>query len=580
MNGGEIVARVLERHGVRFLFTLVGGHISPILVEAKRRGIRVVDTRHEATAAFAADAVGRLTGVPGVAAVTAGPGVTNTVTAIKNAQMAQSPVVLLGGATATLLRGRGSLQDIDQLALIRPHVKLAATVGRLRDLAPALERAFATAVDGVPGPVFVEIPVDLLYDEPLVREWYAAATPRGKSPADRALRFYLERHARRLFAGVEAPAGEGASPARELSPEPGLVRRAADLLRRTERPVVLVGSQALAEPRAAADLQAALGALGAPVFLAGMARGLLGRGHPLQMRQQRKQALREADLVVAAGVPFDFRLDYGRQIGRRVTLIAANRSRAEMRKNRRPQLAVEGDAGRFLRALAAEAPGGERCERWESWTATLRARDEEREAQIARDAQAPAPDGKLNPLALCRGLEEALPERSVLVGDGGDFLATASYVVRPREPLTWLDPGVFGTLGCGAGFAIGAALCRPDHEVWVLWGDGAFAYSLAEYDTFVRHRLPILGVIGNDAAWMQIARDQVPILGDDVACMLAPSDYERAVEGLGARGFALRNAGDIAATLAAARASVAAGMPTLVNAHLGRSEFRKGSLSM
>jgi acetolactate synthase-1/2/3 large subunit len=177
VNGGEIVARVLERRGVRFLFTLVGGHISPILVEAKRRGIRVVDTRHEATAAFAADAVGRLTGVPGVAVVTAGPGVTNTVTAIKNAQMAQSPLVLLGGATATLLRGRGSLQDIDQLALIRPHVKWATTVARLRDLAPAIERAFATAKAGVPGPVFVEIPVDLLYDAPLVREWYAAATP-------------------------------------------------------------------------------------------------------------------------------------------------------------------------------------------------------------------------------------------------------------------------------------------------------------------------------------------------------------------------------------------------------------------
>ncbi len=577
MNGGEIVARVLERHGVRFLFTLVGGHISPILVEAKRRGIRVVDTRHEVTAAFAADAVGRLTGVPGVAAVTAGPGVTNTVTAIKNAQMAQSPLVLLGGATATLLRGRGSLQDIDQLALIRPHVKWATTVGRLRDLAPALERAFATAVDGVPGPVFVEIPVDLLYGEPLVREWYAAATPKGKGPADRALRFYLERHARRLFAGVEEPSGDGASPPRELSPEPGLVHRAAELLRRAERPVVLVGSQALAEPRAAAELQAALGALGAPVFLAGMARGLLGPRHALQMRQQRKQALREADLVIAAGVPFDFRLDYGRQIGRGATVVAANRSRAEMRKNRRPQLAVEGDAGRFLRALAAEAADGER---WVGWLETLRRRDAEREAQIARDAEAPAADGKLNPLALCRGLEEALPEKSVLVGDGGDFLATASYVVRPRGPLTWLDPGVFGTLGCGAGFAIGAKLCRPDHEVWVLWGDGAFAYSLAEYDTFVRHRLPILGVIGNDAAWMQIARDQVPILGDDVGCLLAPSDYERAVEGLGARGFALRRAEDIAPTLAEARRVIADGSPALVNAHLGRSEFRKGSLSM
>jgi acetolactate synthase-1/2/3 large subunit len=295
------------------------------------------------------------------------------------------------------------------------------------------------------------------------------------------------------------------------------------------------------------------------------------------MRQQRKQALREADVVIAAGVPFDFRLDYGRQIGRRATLVAANRSRPEMRKNRRPQLAVEGDAGRFLRALSAEAPGGGQ---WTAWIGSLRARDAEREAQIERDAAAPAPDGKLNPLTVCRELEAALPERCVLVGDGGDFLATASYVVRPRGPLTWLDPGVFGTLGCGAGFAIGAKLCRPDHEVWVIWGDGAFAYSLAEYDTFVRHGLPILGVIGNDAAWMQIARDQVPILGDDVACLLAPSDYDRAVEGLGARGFAARQPGEVGPALAAARRAVAEGRPALVNAHIGRSEFRKGSLSM
>jgi thiamine pyrophosphate-dependent acetolactate synthase large subunit-like protein len=189
-------------------------------------------------------------------------------------------------------------------------------------------------------------------------------------------------------------------------------------------------------------------------------------------------------------------------------------------QNRRPQLAVEGDADASCAALAAQAAslgaGARRC------AGGCRA-----EAQIARDAEAGA-DSKLNPLALCPA-QAALPEKSVLVGDGGDFLATASYVVRPRGPLTWLDPGVFGTLGCGAGFAIGAKLCRPEHEVWVLWGDGAFAYSLAEYDTFVRHRLPILGVIGNDAAWMQIARDRVPILGDDAwrACWRPPTANAR-----------------------------------------------------
>jgi acetolactate synthase-1/2/3 large subunit len=582
VNGGERVAEVLSRQGVRFLFTLCGGHISPILVACKRRGIRVVDTRHEATAAFAADAVSRLTGAPGVAAVTAGPGVTNTITAVKNAQLAQSPVILLGGATATMLKGRGALQDIDQLALFRPHVKWAVSVARVRDLAPAVERAFAVARQGVPGPVFVECPVDLLYDEPLVREWYAAAAPGpgARGLAARGLRWYLGRHVDRLFAGGGeaadvAPTAAADAPA---APPASDVARGARRLARAERPLLLIGSQALLLAAETAALRAAVERLGLPVYLAGMARGLLGRDHPLQRRHQRRQALREADLVILAGVPCDFRLDYGRQIGRGATLVSANRSRADLRKNRRPTVGVAADPALFLRALAEQAPAP--AARLAPWLAQLAARDAARERAIAEEAAAEPADGKLNPLRLCRELEAALPENGLLVADGGDFVATASYVLRPRAPLTWLDPGVFGTLGCGAGFALGAKLCRPEAEVWTLFGDGALGYGLTEYDTFARHGVPVIGVVGNDAGWTQIARDQVPILGDDVGTTLAPSDYERAVEGLGARGFALRAGDDVASVLAAARAAAAAGEPVLINAHLGRSEFRQGSLSM
>ena len=210
---------------MRFLFTLCGGHISPILVSAKARGVRVIDTRHEATAVFAADAVARLTGVPGVAAVTAGPGVTNTITALKNAQMAQSPLVLLGGATATLLRGRGALQDIDQMALVRPHVKRASRVRRVRDLVPALDAAFRLAREGVPGPVFVECPVDLLYPEALVREWYAAAErrrERRRPLGERARRWYVGRHLGRLFGG--AGSGTAVAPAPASAPPPDEAR--------------------------------------------------------------------------------------------------------------------------------------------------------------------------------------------------------------------------------------------------------------------------------------------------------------------------------------------------------------------
>ena len=396
MTGGDVVADVLVRHRVAFLFTLCGGHISPILVSAKARGIRVVDTRHEATAVFAADAVARLTGVPGVAAVTAGPGVTNTITALKNAQLAQSPLVLLGGATATLLRGRGALQDIDQLALVRPHVKRATRVTRLRDLRPALETALRICREGVPGPVFVECPVDLLYPEALVREWYGAKTGgSARGLADRARHWYVERHLARLFGEGGVPPAGAPEPVAAPAPDAAQVARAAHLLARAERPVLLVGSQALASAAEADRLAAAVRTLGVPVFLSGMARGLLGRDDPLQLRHKRKEALREADLVILAGVPCDFRLDYGAHIGRGARLVSANRSRDEIRKNRRPTLAALCAPELFLRDLAGTSAGPR--PQWATWRETLRARDAARDQEIASQAAAATPGG-VNPL--------------------------------------------------------------------------------------------------------------------------------------------------------------------------------------
>jgi thiamine pyrophosphate-dependent acetolactate synthase large subunit-like protein len=573
MHGGDRIAQVLARRGVRFVFTLCGGHISPILSGAKALGLRIVDVRDEATAVFAADAVGRITGIPGVAAVTAGPGVTNTLTAIKNAQLAQSPLVLIGGAAPTALKGRGALQDIDQRALMAPHVKLLRTVRRVRDLSVAIDEAFDAALDGVPGPVFVECPVDLLYDEKTIREWYAGASGKGAAIADRALRWYLRRHVDRLFAPA-SHSGEPA-PATDLVPQcgEGSVSEALAALSRAERPLLLVGSQALAcaaEARAVAD---AVARLGIPVYLSGMGRGLLGRDSPLQMRHRRREALRESDCVVLAGVPSDFRLDYGKHVRRGATLIAANRSRAEARMNRRPDILAAGDAGRFLQALSSGSMPSR-----QQWIAKLRARDDEREREI--DAAAGDGAGHVNPIALCRAIDSVAGANATFVADGGDFVATAAYTVHPRSPLAWLDPGVFGTLGVGAGFALGAKLCRPDAEVWLLWGDGACGYGLAEYDTFVRHGVAVIGVVGNDAGWTQIAREQVKLLGDDVATVLARSDYHRVVEGFGAAGFVARNAGDMRGALEAARDAAATGRPALVNAWLAASDFREGSISM
>jgi len=575
MNGGDRVAEVLRVNGVGQIFTLCGGHISPILAAAKARGIRIVDTRDEATAVFAADAAARLSGRPGVAAVTAGPGVTNTITALKNAQLAQSPLLLLGGAAPTALQGRGALQDIDQRALVAPHVKHLTRVRRVRDLGPAVEAALRRAVEGVPGPVFVECPVDLLYEEALIRQWYADAAGKGHAFGDKLLRWYLNRHAARMFAGAaSAPAPQAIAAAPPVADDASLAR-AADALARAERPLIVIGSQALLMAGRAAELSDAVGQLGVPVYLSGMARGLLGRDHPLQMRHARRNALRESDCVLLAGVPCDFRLDYGRHVRRSATLIAANRSAKEARMNRRPTVAAIGDAGLALIALAQRL-GGTAAR--SSWVASLRERDAAREREI--DAQAAAAGEFVNPMAFFRALDRAAGDNAVMVADGGDFVATASYIVRPRGPLAWLDPGAFGTLGVGAGFALGAQLLRPQDEVWLIWGDGASGYGLVEFDTFVRHGVPVIAVVGNDASWAQIAREQVKMLGDDVGTVLARSAYHAVAEGFGAVGIEVKSTAQVPEALAQARAAARSGRPVLVNVWLDRTDFREGSISM
>ena len=575
-HGGDRVAQALQAHGVRCVFTLCGGHISPILAAARARGIRIIDVRDEATAVFAADAAARLTGTPGVAAVTAGPGLTNTLTALKNAQLAQSPIVLLAGAAPTALQGRGALQDIDQHALVAPHAKYFKAVRRVRDLGPAVTEAFARARQGVPGPAVIECPVDLLYPEKDIRQWYADAAGKGRSIAERALRFYLGRHVARMFAGSADAAGTVARGVALPRTPPAKVAAAARALHAAQRPLIVVGSQALAHAIQAPEVAAALARLGVPVYLSGMARGLLGANHPLQMRHQRRLALREADLVILAGVPCDFRLDYGRHVRGSATLVAANLSAREARMNRRPNIAAIGDAGAFLIELSTQL--GQPDARRAAWLAQLRERDQAREGEI--DAQAAASGERVNPIAFFRAMDRVLGDDAILVADGGDFVATASYILRARAPLSWLDPGVFGTLGVGSGFALGAAAHRPGAEVWIVFGDGACGFGLAEFDTFVRHGIAVVAVVGNDAGWTQIAREQVKMLGDDVATVLARTDYHAVARGFGAEGILVNKTSEVAPALAQAKALARSGRPVLVNVLLDRTEFREGSISM
>lgn len=573
MNGGEIIAKVLQKHGVKYLFTLCGGHVSPIFVSAQNIGIRVVDTRHEVNAVFAADAVSRLSGTPGVAVVTAGPGLTNTITAVKNAYLAQSPLVLLGGAAATILKGRGSLQDIDQMTMMKPNVKWATTISKVRDIVPTLYKAFAIAQEGTPGPVFVECPIDILYNEELVRTWYGAKNTAPKSIQERVVNWYVNNHAKNLFAGndkinFDVPVQSFTYPTHGS----GDVSRAIAKIKAAQKPVMLVGSGAMMNPQKANELAAAVTKLGIPVYLSGMGRGLLGKDSSLQMRHNRKDAIKESDLIILAGVPNDFRLDYGYHIGSR-KFISINRSREDLLKNKTPTLAIHADPQDFLIDLAKQYQG-----KHEAWIDTLKTRDAKREASI--DEQAKAPVQGINPLQLFRNLEPQLDDNTILIADGGDFVATSAYTLRPRKPLSWLDPGVFGTLGVGAGFALGAKLVFPEKDVYIIYGDGSAGYSLMEYDTFVRHNLPVISVIGNDACWTQIARDQVDFLKSDCAMNLAYSDYQNIGKAFGADGARVDNIEGFNQAVADAQRQSRAGVPYVINAIIGKTDFRKGSLSM
>ncbi len=576
MNGGEIIARVLQKQGVNFLFTLCGGHISPIFVAAEKLGIRVIDTRHEVNAVFAADAVSRLTGIPGVATVTAGPGLTNTITAVKNAYLAQSPLVLLGGAAATILKGRGSLQDIDQMTMMKPNVKWAATISKVKDIVPTLEKAFAIAKEGVPGPVFVECPIDTLYGEELVRSWYGAKSKEEppKNFQERVVQWYINYHAKNLFAGKESvnfntPAITVSYPKHSS----GQVDKVAAKIKASAKPVMLIGSGAMMNPKKAHELAAAVTKLGIPVYLSGMGRGLLGKENPLQMRHNRKDAIKQADLIILAGVPNDFRLDYGNHIGGR-PFVSINRSREDLNKNKTPTIGVLADPQEFLIALAGKFQGN-----YASWLDTLRARDNKREGNINEQADAPTQSG-INPIKLFRGLDPRLDENTVLVADGGDFVATSAYTLKPRAPLSWLDPGVFGTLGVGAGFALGAKLVFPEKDVYIIYGDGSAGYSLMEYDTFVRHKLPVISVIGNDACWSQIARDQVDFLKADTAMNLAYSDYQDIGKAFGADGVRVHDLDAFNAAVEKAKTASRNGTPFIINAIIGKTDFRKGSISV
>ncbi|KAI6181206.1 2-hydroxyacyl-CoA lyase 2 [Aphelenchoides besseyi] len=582
-NGGELVASVLKAHDVTHIFTLCGGHISPILVGCENLGIKIVDTRHEVNAVFAADAVARLTQRIGVVAVTAGPGLTNTITAIKNAQMAESPLLLLGGAAPSLLKGRGALQDIDQGVLFRPLCKFTARVTKLRDIVPTVRQAIKEAQSGTPGPVFIELPIDVLYPyEIIVKEMGFVPNAKGFK---KLLNAYLFTYVSRQFGGAWIERDITPLPVDVPLPSDNDLNTAAEIVAHAKKPLLLLGSQAVLPPVSPNELRKVVNDLGIPAYLGGMCRGLLGADSPVQLRQNRKDALREADVIILAGTVCDFRLGYGKALSSRAKIISINRNASQMKKNEgffwKSTLNIQKDVASTLIGIQEKLEG----KQWKAPTELLKSlkeREVAKEESNAKKASERLLEGKLNPLDLLSRLDKILPDDAILVADGGDFVGSAAYIVKPRGPLQWLDPGAFGTLGVGGGFALGAKSVYPNRPVVIIYGDGSSGYSLMEFDTFVRHKLPVVALIGNDACWSQIARDQVPWFNSAIGCELAHTSYERVGEALGARGVLLSsdNLDKMDDELRESIERGRKGESTVINAIIGKTDFRAGSISV
>ena len=543
VHGGRLVAQAIKRHGTTHLFTLCGGHIQALYDGCIDEGIRVVDVRHEQTAGHAADGYARVSGRPGVCAVTAGPGVTDVVTAIANAQRAQVPLVCIGGAGPKLLSDMGSLQDMDHVGLMRSITKWSVQVPETRRIPEYIDAAFRIAQANVPGPVFLEMPLDLLMN----------------------MHDDADLPATRPFAETPRPAAD-----------PRTVTKAAELLRAAKRPCFLLGSQVRWSPLKG-EVAGFLDRLGVPVYVNGMARGTLAHDHPLLFSKSRRFALAQADLVFVLGTPFDFRVDYGRSPtwNEHAKIVQIDLDGTELGRNRRVELAIHGDSGLVLEQLSREVDDERR--NIGDWINAVRADEDKRRAKMAPElADDSSPP---NPLRVCAELGKRLGPNDVVIGDGGDFVATAASVLKMQQPQLWMDPGPLGTLGVGPGYAMAAKLLRPDANVVIVYGDGSFGLHGIEFEAMARQGIPVIALIGNDAGWTQIRRGQVEMYGAEraVATALEHTRYEKIVEASGGVGFWVERLEDLGPALDAAFASK---KPACINVKIAKSEFRKGAISV
>jgi acetolactate synthase-1/2/3 large subunit len=533
-HGGDLALAAARAHGVEQMFTLSGGHVFPLYDAAVKAGppMPIIDVRHEQTAVFAAEATAKLTRRPGLAVLTAGPGVTNGVSAVTTAQFNGSPVLVLGGRSPDFRWGTGALQELDQPPILAPVTKRSATVRDVADIAPAVDDALRLVQAPHRGPAFLDVPMDHLFAP-------------GKAAA----------------AAIGGPA------ATRAEPDPDALARIAGLLGAARRPVLVLGSDVWMDGAEDAARRLAEAA-GLPVIANGMGRGIVPAGHPLLVTRARSRAFGQADLVIVAGTPLDFRLGYG-VFGARNGTDGAAAAQVVHLADSPGQLAAHcplagSAAGDLTLVLDGVRAAWERLPQRPAYGAWADALRGESATAAAGDRELLTSDAApLHPARIYGELLPRLAEDAVVIGDGGDFVSFAGRFVEPARPGGWLDPGPYGCLGTGLGYAIGARLARPSAQVVLLLGDGAAGFSLMDVDTLVRHRLPVVMVVGNNGIWGLEKHPMQLLYGYDVAADLRPGTrYDEVVRALGGDGETVSDPRELGAALDRAFAS---GVPYLVN---------------
>jgi acetolactate synthase I/II/III large subunit len=528
LHGGRLVARALRGYGVTKLFTLSGGHLFSIYDGCREEGIDIVDVRHEQAAAFAAEGWAKVTRTPGVCALTAGPGVTNGMSAMASAAQNNSPMLVLGGRAPAFRWGQGSLQEIDHVPFVAPIVKSAATADSTAEIPRLLDEALRAAITPHSGPAFIDFPLDQVF---------------GEAPAQTA--------------PPELPKPWTGPPA-----DSAQIDRAAALLRDAERPVIMAGT-GLYWGRGEEALRALAEELRIPVFLNGLGRGCLPADHELAFSRARSVGLSQADVALVIGVPLDFRLGFGAVFADDAQVIAIDVAEPARAHPRTPSAELYGALPATLDALrdASGTADGERAGARSGWVDSLRDAETERragEAAELTDDRAP-----LHPMRIYGELAQLLDRDAIVVGDGGDFVSYAGRVVDSYRPGCWLDPGPYGCLGSGPGYALAAKLAHPDRQVVLLLGDGAFGFSGMEFDTLARHGVAVVGVMGNNGIWALEKHPMEAIYGYSVAADLRPQTrYDEVAAALGCHGELVSEPTELRPALERAFAS---GRPALVN---------------